>query len=157
MGVVTLATPIDASAEAVFALLADVERYREWNAFVGEVVSFSHSPLHAMSFFAARTGRRHTKWRVTGFDPPHRIVLTGKLALLGDVTVEAVVEPGDSGAVLVHIVTFRAMPGFLRPFGLLMEKLTVEGRVRHALTASHAAAKKLLEPVAIGAGTEKNA
>jgi uncharacterized protein YndB with AHSA1/START domain len=157
MSVVTIATPIEASAERVFALLADVERYREWNSFVGEVVSFSHSPLHAMSFFAARAGRRHTKWRVTAFDPPHRIVLTGKLALLGEVTVEAVVEPGAGSAVLIHIVTFRAMPGFLRPFGLLMEKLTVEARVRRALTESHAVAKKLLEPVAVGAGTEESA
>jgi len=150
LGVVTIASAIEAPAEKIFDLLADVERYGEWNRFIGEVASFSHSPLRELSFYSARTGRRATKWRVTHFRPPHRQVHVGKVAMLGEVTLEAIVEWRGDYTVLMHIVTFRAMPGFLRPLGLLMEKLAVEARVRQSLAESHAAAKKLLEPVPVG-------
>jgi uncharacterized protein YndB with AHSA1/START domain len=150
MGVVSVATSIEAPAEKVFALLADVERFPEWNRFAGEVGSFSHSPLRAMSLYTGRTGRRETKWRVTAFQPPHRMVLAGKVPMLGEVTAEAIVEWRGDYTVLVHILSFRAMPGFLRPLGLVVEKLVAEKRLRRAMEATHAAAKQRLEPVPVG-------
>jgi uncharacterized membrane protein len=151
MGIVTVATTIQAPPEKVWDLLCDVERFREWNQFVGEVTSFSHSPLRALSVYSAGGGRRETKWRVTAFQPPQRQVHVARVPVLGEVTLEALVEWRGDYTVLVHIVSFRAMPGFLRPLGLLLEKLTVEKRVRQAIAGSQAAAKKLLEPVAVGA------
>jgi hypothetical protein len=150
MGVVTIATPIAAPAEKVFALLADVERFPAWNRFAGEVVTFSHSPLRAMSHYTARSGRLLTKWRVTAFQPPHRMVLEGKVPTLGEVTVEAIVEWRGDYTVLVHILSFRALRGPLRPLGLLVEKLVAEKRLRRAMEATHAAAKQRLEPVTVG-------
>ena len=104
-----------------------------------------------MSFYAARTGRRQTKWRVTQAQPPHRQLQVGKVTMLGEVTAEAIVEWRGDFTVLVHIVSFRAMPGFLRPLGLLLEKLFVEPRVWRSIVNTLAAAKKLLEPVAVEA------
>lgn len=133
---------LDASPEAVFELVADLERYPEWVAIVEEARLVAGDRIEAgaeyeeVSYLGPR--RTTSRWEVTEFDPPHRQVHEGQLPF-GPVELTIETSPdGDGGTVLDHTVELTAVPRF-RPLGWLLERLVLvrsfESDMAESLTA----------------------
>ncbi|MHA1559050.1 MAG: SRPBCC family protein [Alphaproteobacteria bacterium] len=136
MGVVTVTTVIDAPVDDVWSALCKINRYPKWDAFANEILSASHSRLKFGSTYEERSGMDKSVWRVTLFNPPRVQAHVGAVGFMGEVTREFLVEPYGEGTELRQTISFVVMPGLMRPFGWLAEKLFVERMVRKRLDAS---------------------
>ena len=145
MGSVQLTTTIAATPEEIFAFVADVERYPEWDAFADEILAASDSPLRAGSTYRERTGRDESDWEVVVFDRPLRQRHVGMVPFLGEVTVDMELAPMGSTTDFHHAIGYHVMPGLLRPFGWLVERIYVDRYARSRMELTHRAARRILE------------
>lgn len=145
MGSVELTTTISATAEEIFAFVADVYRYPEWDAFADEILAASDSPLRAGSTYRERTGRDESDWEVVVFDPPFRQRHVGTVPFLGEVTVEMELAPNGTTTEFRHTIGYHVMPGLLRPLGWLAERIYVDRYARSRMSQTHLAARRILE------------
>lgn len=136
MGSVTVTTMIDAPADDVWSALCKINRYPKWDAFANEILSASHSRLKFGSTYEERSGMDKSAWRVSLFNPPRVQAHIGAVGFMGEVTREFRVEPDGEGTELHQTISFVVMPGVMRPFGWLAEKLFVERMVRKRMEAS---------------------
>lgn len=145
MGSIVLTTHIQATPERIFDFVCDIDRWTEWDTFAEEILEASDRPLVAGSTYVEKEGKNSSSWTVTEFDRPRRQVHVGQVPVIGTLTVEMDLLPGDGGTDFRHVVSYRVMPGPLRPLGWLLEKVYVN---RYALTGmkkTAANAKRLIE------------
>lgn len=145
MGRVGLTTTISATAEEIFAFVADVHRYPEWDAGADEIPAASDSPLRAGSTDRERTGRDESDWEVVTFDPLLRQRHVGTVPFLGEVTVEMELAPNGTATGFRRVSGYHVMPGLSRPLGWLVERIYVDRYARSRMSQTHRAARRILE------------
>lgn len=145
MGHLELTTWIDAAPESVFDLVCDIDRWSEWDAFAGEVLWTSDSPLRAGSSYKEREGKNgESLWRITEFERPGRQVHVGQMPFLGAITVEMDLIARDGGTDFRHGLDYEVFPR-VRPLSWLIERVYVDRYARNGMVQTHEAAKRLLE------------
>ncbi len=148
MGHVVVRTEMHTTPDAIWALLCDVRRYPEWDAFADEILSASHDRLQEGSTYRERTGKDESDWTVTLFEPMRRQVHVGQVPFLGEITVAVDLEPHGDRTFFHHEISYHVMPGLLRPIGWLIEKAYVDRYARNNMLQMAANAKRILEGAA---------
>lgn len=102
---VNVSRDINASAEAVWAVLSDLHRLPEWLEFVDAVQNVS-GPAQAGATYTVKPPRRYeptTNWKVDEVQQPTRQLHTSEMPILSGVRSELAVTPADGGVtVQVH-------------------------------------------------------
>ena len=123
-----------ASPERVWALLADVRSWHRWAPFDDSTVEDGEGLGELRRF---RTGRRTTRERVTGFDPPRRLEYELVSGLpIRDYRAEVTLMPDGDGTAIRWHSRFRPMlpgtgPLVRRALGRFIER-AAEGLAREA-------------------------
>jgi hypothetical protein len=106
-------TVVDAAPEDVWALLADLGSYPEWNPFIVSATGrLAEGERLAVRIRDARGGESSFRPRVTALEPGRRLVWLGRLGLPGlfDGEHRFELEPVDEGRTrLVHAERFRGL------------------------------------------------
>ena len=148
MAHVELSTEIDAPPQAIWDLTIDFRLIPELSPETAvEVSVVSEGEVGVGTVFREedRLGpiKFETEWRVTEFDAPRRHVHVGRLGPIR-LAVATETEPTDRGVVLRHKLDTDMTP-FLRPLGLLVERLYLRRQLESTLRSTHANAKRILE------------
>jgi carbon monoxide dehydrogenase subunit G len=148
MARVELSTVIDASPRAVWDLTTDFRRIPELAPDTAVDVSYvSEGEVGVDTVFREtdRLGpmRSETEWRVTEFDPPHRHVHVGSMGPM-KIVVTTEIEPTGQGSLLRHTLDTHMRP-FLRPLGLLAERMFLRRQLESTLNSTHTNVKRILE------------
>jgi uncharacterized protein YndB with AHSA1/START domain len=118
---VTVAAPV----ERVWEVMCDIGGYAEWGPLTLEIER-SDGPARMGSTYDERVpfagpwkGEIH--WQVTEFDPPHRLVHTGRVWYARELVSEMECAPAEEGDGTTFTMTLRATPK-LGPLGGLLER-----------------------------------
>jgi uncharacterized protein YndB with AHSA1/START domain len=113
----------DQPVERVFDFLADVRNERSWNPDALEIEKVEQGPVGPGSVFRGRfTGIGEMAIRVTGYERPHRLAISGAASRL---EMDAVYElTGDERATSVVMSTDVRPRGLLRAMGPVIEAAT---------------------------------
>ena len=102
MGHISRSVAIRRAPADVFALLIDVHRLPEWATTVVETRDLSHPSLQVGCTFRQAfrlLGREFdSKWRVTTFEPPHRIAYSATSTKGGSLEMTQTVRPDGDGS-----------------------------------------------------------
>ena len=131
----TAAVTIDAPAEQVWAVLADVVRWPRWLPTVTAVDALGITPLAVGGRYRIRQPKlRPTVWTVVGIQPPHRFVWQSRAPGLRTVATHTVVAAADGTSRVALEITFSG------PLALLA--VIIAGRLTDEYLHREAAALK---------------
>lgn len=117
-----ISTTIDAPAERVWAVLADVERWPEWTASVSRVEILTSAPLGVGGRVRLDQPKlRRAVWTITLWQPGQRFIWESANPGI-TVVAEHAIAPGEGGCTVTLTVRFKGLLG--STMGALNHKLT---------------------------------